>query len=270
MKRLMILLTAAVFVPALAACGAESGNAVGGPDLNQAAANDSQAAGGGTMMDAHMRMQDAMAGAVGANAAETWVRKMIEHHRGGVEMSEVLLAQGGDPQVLEKARMTAEDQRREQQELEAMLQAGIEGSGPANPFAEAEARMNQQMMAAQGATPAETWMRMMIAHHRGGAEMAEILIRQGGDAEVVAMARRTAEKQNREAAELERMLEGEPAAAEASDGTSAAGAAAAPKAASREPQRREPATEQPNAKAEAPAADPHAGHDMGNMANMQH
>ena len=34
-----------------------------------------------------MRMHDRMMGAVGANADETWVRKMIEHHRGAIEMS---------------------------------------------------------------------------------------------------------------------------------------------------------------------------------------
>src|SRR3546814_13624279 len=68
-----------------------------------------------------MQMMEQMAAAQGANPAETWARKMIEHHRGAIAMTEILEAQGGDPQVLEKARMTAERQRREITELENLL-----------------------------------------------------------------------------------------------------------------------------------------------------
>ena len=105
-NRLINLLTTALAATALSACGDQSGNQAG-EDINQASAtaNDSQPA-GNTLMDSHLRMQCAMAAAVGANASETWVRKMIEHHRGAIEMSEILVAQGGDPNVVEKARMT--------------------------------------------------------------------------------------------------------------------------------------------------------------------
>ena len=68
-----------------------------------------------------MQMHERMMAAQGANASETWVRKMIEHHRGAIEMSNVLVNQGGEQAVVEKARKTAEDQRREIQELERML-----------------------------------------------------------------------------------------------------------------------------------------------------
>ena len=274
MTRMMTLLVGAAVLPALAACGGGTGDNASTADLNSlATAEQNQTAStANPLMDAHMRMQSAMTGAQGANASETWARKMIEHHRGAIEMSETLLQQGGEPIVLEMARRMAAEQRRDQQELERMLQAGISGGpGPANPFAEAEARMNERMMAASGATPSETFVRMMIEHHRGAVAMSEILIRQGGSPEVVAMARRAVEKQNRDIAELERLMSGEHQAAdvsrtEAADQDAAPAGARPPAAAPQRPAAR-PERPAPRPKAEP---NPHAGHDMGNMANMSH
>src|SRR3546814_8328809 len=45
---------------------------------------------------AEMKMHQKMMGAVGPNASETWVRKMIEHHRGGVETSRIAIARATD------------------------------------------------------------------------------------------------------------------------------------------------------------------------------
>lgn len=200
--RSMILAAATALV---AACGQSASNDTSDTAATESAGPATQPA-AGAMMQAHMQMQQAMAGAQGENAAETWVRKMIEHHRGAIAMSEAFIAQGGDSAIIEKARTTAEDQRRDMQELERLLSAGVSGSGAATAFADAERTMNEQMMAAQGANPSQTWLRMMIAHHRGGAQMAEIVIAQGGNTEVATLARRSAEKQNREIAELERLL----------------------------------------------------------------
>ena len=273
MKRLMTLLTAAAAVPALTACGGQSSNNVSAEEINRlATAGQNQAAApSNPLMDAHMRMQSAMAAATGASAQETWVRKMIEHHRGAIEMSEALIAQGGDPNVLEKARMTVEEQRRDQAELERMLRAGIRATrdGSPNPFVEAENRMNERMMAASGATPSETWVRMMIEHHRGAAEMSNILVRQGGDPQLVAMARRTAAMQTRDIAELERVLGGEHQAADVSRAEAADqnAAPAAPRPRTAPPPQR---PERPAPRPKAEPADPHAGHDMSDMANMSH
>src|SRR3546814_11879778 len=79
--------------------------------------------------------------------------KMIEHHRGAIAMTEILEAQGGDPQVLEKARMTAEKQRREITELENLLAGSGNGSSApdqTNPYAEVVQQMRQRMMAEIG------------------------------------------------------------------------------------------------------------------------
>lgn len=229
----------------LAACGggAGDGNATAQANSQQPMANESaQAMPSGPFAQAEMQMNERMMATVGANASETWVRKMIEHHRGGVAMSQVLIDQGGEQRFVEMARTTAEKQQREIGELERMLAGGIEGgSGEANPFAPVEQSMHQQMMAASGANISETWARKMIAHHQGAVDMSEMLIRQGGDPEVLAMARKTAEDQRRDIAHLEAMLRGE--AMPSSD------SAAAPAAAVRENRqtRAAPATREANA-----------------------
>ena len=108
----------------LAACGSNEG----ANTQNEVAADDNMSA---MMADpnnpfaqAEMQMSERMMAAVGANASETWVRKMIEHHGGAIAMNDILIRQGGDPAVVEKARKTSEDQGREVQQLQRMLQAG--------------------------------------------------------------------------------------------------------------------------------------------------
>ena len=203
------LTMAASLLAVVAACGDAASN--NEQDTNMQGNESAQAMPSGPFSDAEMQMHGRMVAAIGANASETWVRKMIEHHRGAVAMSQILIDGGGEPDFVEMARMTVEKQQREIGELERLLSAGITGgSGEPNPYAPLEQNMHQQMMAATGANISETWARKMIAHHQGAVDMSEVLIRQGGNPQVVAIARRTAEDQRREIAHLEAMLRGEP------------------------------------------------------------
>jgi uncharacterized protein (DUF305 family) len=262
-------LIAASMLALLSAC---SGG--GGESEDQTAAAPAEQAPGDNMAamasdpnnpygQAEMQMHERMMAAQGANASETWVRKMIEHHRGAIAMNDIVIGLGGEPAVIEKARKTSEDQRKEIQQLERMLQAGGIGtgtSGNANPFTQSEQTMHNRMMAAMGANPSETWIRKMIEHHRGAVEMSNILTQQGGDPKVLEMARMTAQKQQKEIGELERMLTGatpaEPvsarSAAEAPEATPKA--EPAPKADTKASPKAEP---QPKAEA-APKAEPKA------------
>lgn len=146
---------------------------------------------------------------------------------------------------------------------------------PSNPYAQVEMQMHDRMMAARGADASETWIRKMIEHHRGAIEMSNMLLTQAADPRVAEMARRTVDVQTREVAELERMLGGEggsaaqpPAANTSASAPAGAGAPnSRPKA---QPAPRERPSPAPKARPPQPAADPHAGMDMGNMANMSH
>lgn len=284
MKIVRNSLAAASFIAILTACsGGEADNQQAAMPSEQAPADNMAAMANdpnNPYAQAEMQMHERMMAAQGANASETWVRKMIEHHRGAIEMSNVLLNQGGEQAVLDKARKTSDEQGKEIQELEKMLQAGSIGAGTTgepNPFTQSEQTMHDRMMAATGENPSDTWIRKMIEHHRGAVDMSNILIRQGGDPKVLEMARMTVQKQEKEIQELESMLHDSPANAPAPTATSSS----ADPAAKVEPREEKPA---PKAKAEAPAAapkatpktapknepkaaDPHAGHDMNNMSH---
>lgn len=203
-----------------AGCGAGAGNNHSNSTANMQAPaiNDlAEAMPSGPFAQVEMQMHERMMAATGTSASETWARKMIEHHRGAVQMSQVLIDGGGEPGYVEMARMGAEKQQREIAELERMLAGGVTDwpGGVANPFGPAEQSMHQAMMAAGGANLSETWARKMITHHQGAVEMSEVLIRQGGNPQALAMARRIAADQRREIAHLEGMLRGEAVSAAA-------------------------------------------------------
>lgn len=262
MRRLSLLSVSAVAFT-LAACGGrdDSTNLVVDQNAAQPAENAMAGDPSNPFADAEMQMHERMTAAAGANASETWARKMIEHHRGGIAMSEILLARGGDQAFLEKARMTADQQRRDIAELERMLSAGLSGgSGPANPFAQSESRMHDRMMAARGASAQETWARKMIEHHRGAIQMSEILLGQNPPAQLREMARRTIDQQRRDIQDLERLLQGAPAA----EGSRTEAPAPPRPNETAPPAPRRPA---PAEKAKQEPEDPHAGHDMGNMSH---
>jgi uncharacterized protein (DUF305 family) len=72
---------------------------------------------------AEMDMHQKMMGAMGADATETWVRKMIEHHRGGIAMSRIVLRDTKDAKIRQMATKTIAEQTREVGELNAWLRA---------------------------------------------------------------------------------------------------------------------------------------------------
>jgi uncharacterized protein (DUF305 family) len=72
---------------------------------------------------AEMEMHHKMMSAVGSDATETWVRKMIEHHRGAIAMSQIVLRETRDPKVREMATKSSAGQQREIEELQAWLRA---------------------------------------------------------------------------------------------------------------------------------------------------
>ena len=66
-------------------------------------------------------MHDKMMAAKGANAAEMWTRKMIEHHKGALSMSEVALKETDDAMVREMAQKTIDMQTKEIADLQKVL-----------------------------------------------------------------------------------------------------------------------------------------------------
>ncbi len=68
-----------------------------------------------------MKMNEKMMATVGADAGETWIRKMIEHHRGAVDMSQTVLRNTQNAEIRREAQKTISSQNREIATLNAML-----------------------------------------------------------------------------------------------------------------------------------------------------
>ena len=120
---LMVALTAS-------ACGQQQDGAAQAPtetgmksEANADAAMKSQmkADPSNPYMASETDMHDKMMAAKGADAAETWTRKMIEHHKGALTMSEVALKETDDAMVRQMAQETIDMQTKEIVELQKML-----------------------------------------------------------------------------------------------------------------------------------------------------
>lgn len=68
-----------------------------------------------------IQMHNAMMAAKGADISETFLRKMLEHHRGGVTMSDVALQNGVSGTLRQQVQKTRDDQAKEVKMVEAML-----------------------------------------------------------------------------------------------------------------------------------------------------
>ena len=68
-----------------------------------------------------MDMHDKIMAAKGADAAETWTRKMIEHHKGALTMSEVALKETDDAMVRKMAQETIDMQTKDIAQLQKWL-----------------------------------------------------------------------------------------------------------------------------------------------------
>ncbi|MDQ3482285.1 MAG: DUF305 domain-containing protein [Pseudomonadota bacterium] len=138
MHRTILIGAASALTLMAGACGTNEE----APQNEMAAANDMNrmmADPNNPFAQAEAQMHERMMAAAGADPSETWIRKMIEHHRGAVAMSDIVLAQNPTPQVRAEAEKTRTDQLREIGRLEAML-TGEEAAAPATAPPAAESR----------------------------------------------------------------------------------------------------------------------------------
>lgn len=154
---------------------------------------------------AEMLMKERMMNAVGIDAGDNWVRKMIEHHRGAVAMSMIFLQQNPSGDLAEMAQATVDKQTKEIADLEKLVQNGPPDHQPSM------ATMHEAMMEVQGADVSEAFMRKMLEHHRGAVAMSDVLLLRGNvSSEIRRKAEKTKSDQQKENRLLERMLRGEP------------------------------------------------------------
>lgn len=259
--KILASVSALTLITSLSACNqseAPAENALAMNDMNAMAMDASD-----PFSDSEMKMNETMIAAVGVNPADSWVRKMIEHHRGAVEMSRIALAGGLAGDVAMMAQMTIDKQSKEITDFEKLVATGTPDPASAELYKAAATTMHSAMMAAKGADLAETYLRKMLAHHQGAVAMSDVALSNGATGAVRAQVEKTKADQHMEVAMVEAMLRGEPmmtmapAPAKPAAAKAPANSAATAKSVA--------AQEASKPKATKPAVDPHAGMDMNNM-----
>ena len=76
----------------------------------------------------------------------------------------------------------------------------------AGPFADAEMKMNDAMMAAVGSDVGQNWAKKMIAHHQGAVDMSRVVLDQNPSAEVAKMARDAIAKNEEDIASIHKFV----------------------------------------------------------------
>ena len=150
-----------------------------------------------------------------------FLQDMITHHDQAVSMASLTTANASDPIVRDMAREVLIEQRYELGLMDAYLQARDEQRGAderevmgwmgrALPVAEMPGYATpEQLDALQSATPDEQnalFLELMIAHHRGGVDMAEYAARHAEDPLVRHLAEVMANVQTQEIREYQLKL----------------------------------------------------------------
>lgn len=129
--------------------------------------------------EAEIRMDDAMTKAVGVDAGDSWVRKMIEHHKGAIAIAQQTLAMNPDAHVVAMARATIKDETRELADLQKLVRQGAPSRASADLYQSALDRMHQAMMAAGGSSLSQTYHLKMLEQHRGAVATADVALANG-------------------------------------------------------------------------------------------
>jgi len=160
--------------------------------------------------DAEAKMNKAMVLAVGANAGDTWARKMIAHHQGAIDMSEIMLHQNPKPDVAMMARENIETQKEDIAALRRLLRSGPPDHYSADLYRSPMVDMKQKMDMVTGSDANELFMRMMLEHHKGAIAMSDVALRQqhGVTGAMKSQIEKTKAENQRDAAMVDAMLNG--------------------------------------------------------------
>lgn len=209
----------------------------------------------GPYAESEMAMDKAIKAAVGVDAADTWVKKMIAHHQGAIDMSRIALGLDPTPDVGKMAQSTIDKQGAEIEALKALARSGAANPDSAKLYEAAMTDMHTEMMAASGASPSDTYLAKMLAHHRGAVAMSDIALANGATGAVRRQIEETRAEQLKEIAMVEAMLRGEPMTTQAQTTSATVAPAPAAKPAAAKPAAAKSAPPKPTPE---PAAEPEA------------
>ena len=213
MKKLIGIAALLVGAFNLGACGSQADNRE--VAVNEGAAETNMADSGsmpmnGPFAQSEMHMDQEMMAAVGGDAGQNWLEKMIVHHQGAIDMSRIVLAQNPTPDVAKMARDTVSKQGAEIEDLRKLLKDGAANQQSADLYRPAMMEMHQKMMTASGADISDTYLRKMLEHHRGAVAMSDVALANGVNGALRSQIQKTRHEQQAEIKMVETMLRAQP------------------------------------------------------------
>ncbi|ORI25334.1 DUF305 domain-containing protein [Rhodococcus sp. 1168] len=174
----------------------------------------------GQMMDGHSMNSSQSASDASAqfnNADVMFAQMMYPHHAQAVEMSAMATGRTENPDVLALASAIEAAQQPEMDQMTAWLSewgqpapsADMGAMGGMNHGSGSGMMTDQEMdslMASSGPEFDRQWLTMMIAHHTGAIDMANVEIEQGSNPEALAMSRMIVTSQQEEIDTMRQLL----------------------------------------------------------------
>ena len=164
-------------------------------------------------------------GGRGFNATDVaFATDMVQHHAQALTMVDLTVQREVSPELAALADRIRTAQGPEIEELTNLLEewgepvpetvrdhANAHGGGHAEMDSEMPGMQSQEdldeLATLSGAEFEEEWLDMMIDHHEGALEMAEVELEDGESREALRLARRVTAAQDREIGEMERLVE---------------------------------------------------------------
>ena len=174
-------------------------------------------------MDAMILMHQGMNITYTGKTDTDFTRGMIPHHQGAVDMAQTLLKYGKDEELRTLASRIITAQKQEIAFMKAWLKRRADTTKALSAeeivalpavvaFEAANAKMHSGMMIDYTGDADYDFANGMIPHHQGAVDMAEVLLKHGGqDASLQQLARDILLSQTREIRQMKRWMEKHPA-----------------------------------------------------------
>ncbi|BDP41015.1 hypothetical protein DAETH_09840 [Deinococcus aetherius] len=181
MNKVILTLTLMVLPVSAAQAGGSAGGSMSGMSMTMQ-----------MNMDMHARMQpllNDLRDLSGTAFDRAFFSMMIPHHQSAIDMSRAALPRLRDPLIRAWAQGIIDDQQREIAEMQAELRR-LGGVDTARQNRMRQAMSGMSGMMAQAQNPDRMFLEMMLPHHGGANDMANIALQNGQSEQVLGLAQR--------------------------------------------------------------------------------